>query len=248
MLQPVQGAAQVHPSPALGHADHPLIQGPGELAYWIIVITAAVRAQQMIARTAHRAGDGLVMEAPGVRVPVLPGAFRAHMERPHGGLLPVVGQVLDHREAGPAVGAVGEGVQVPAVPGVEHLPQAALANRGVVGDAHPPGPGLAGDDGEPHPPKLVVGKSPGNLHGVQTGQGRQGLPEPGHELPGVPVDLNDHVGAVVLHIAAQAHGPGQAVDRRPETHPLDHSPHGYAHAPFHHAPAIYPLSVHTRGE
>ena len=92
---------------------------------------SASRPQQPHARTAHRTRVGLRVEATVARVLVLPPAGRAQREAPHGRPLAVVGQVLDDREPGPAVGAVGERVVVAAVARVEELATAVVAGGDV---------------------------------------------------------------------------------------------------------------------
>ena len=92
---------------------------------------SVAQPQQPHARPAHRAGVGLRVEAPVGRVLVLPPARRAQRERAHGGALAVVGQVLDDREPGAAVGAVGERVVVAPVAGVEQLAPAVGAGGDV---------------------------------------------------------------------------------------------------------------------
>ncbi len=79
-------------------------------------------------RPADRAGVGLGMEAPVERVGVFAPAVRAHLELAHGRVWPVVGNVEDDGEARAAVGAVGEGVQMTPVVGVEKLGKAGRAS------------------------------------------------------------------------------------------------------------------------
>ncbi len=239
----VQGAAQVHPAPALGHADPALVQVGRELGDRIPVVMCTMAVQEIVAGTAYWAGHRLMMETSGVRVAVFLLTLRAQWERPHGRLVPIVRQVLDHGEARAAVGAVGERVKVTPVGRIEHLLQARIADGRVVRYPDAPGALLAGDDLESHGLQFSVRKAREDGHLIQTGQGRQRLFQPENELLGVPVHFYDNVGTVVLHVTVKAHGPRQAMDRRPETDPLDHSPHGYAHAPFHPAPDIYSLSV-----
>ncbi len=80
---------------------------------------------------ADRAGVGLGVEAAVGGVVVLFLAGRAHLEDTHGGVGAVVGYIGDDGEARAAVGAVGEGVAVAAVGGVEDFPQAVGAGGDV---------------------------------------------------------------------------------------------------------------------
>ena len=67
---------------------------------------------QVQAGAAHGAGVGLGMKTAVQRVIIFPLAIGTHPELPHGGPGPIVGYVFDDGEAGPAVGAVGEGVAI----------------------------------------------------------------------------------------------------------------------------------------
>ncbi len=128
----------------------------------------------VIDRTAARTGYGLMVEAATGRVLVLGTTVRAHGERPHRGLLPVIREIVDDGEAGTAIGAVGEWIEVSPVRRVEHLPQARAAYGEIVRDGDPPLPSLALHDPEAHRPSARVREPRTVLHPVQAGQGRQG--------------------------------------------------------------------------
>ena len=81
---------------------------------------------QLQLRTALRTGVGLGMKAAVARIVVLRRTFRAHLENSHRSARPVVGQRFDDGEAWSAVGAVGEGIAIPAIAGIEDL---TLGNR-----------------------------------------------------------------------------------------------------------------------
>src|SRR5512133_3829479 len=100
---------------------------------------------------------------------VLLPALVAHGEAVHGCLLSIVWQILDDREAGSAVRAVGEWVEIPAIRGVEHLPAARVANGHIVRDrnAFRARPALE----NPEPLLQVRGDLVHYLHGVDAGQG-----------------------------------------------------------------------------
>jgi hypothetical protein len=68
------------------------------------------------------AGIGLGMEAAVGWIVVFGLTRRAHAEFPHGGTRAVIGDVLYDGETGAAVGAIGEGVTIPAVLGIKDLP------------------------------------------------------------------------------------------------------------------------------
>ena len=82
-------------------------------------------------RAADRAAVRLGVIAAVFDVVVFPVAVRAHREGAHRGLGPVIGHVLDDREARAAVRAVDEGIAVAAVGRVAQFPQAVLADADV---------------------------------------------------------------------------------------------------------------------
>ena len=78
---------------------------------------------------ADRAGVRLRVETPVERVVIFRLAGRAHLERRHRRVGPVVGDVLNDGEARPAVRAVSEGVAIAPVGRIENLRQAVVARR-----------------------------------------------------------------------------------------------------------------------
>ncbi|GBE03399.1 hypothetical protein BMS3Abin09_00314 [bacterium BMS3Abin09] len=78
------------------------------------------------------------MKSPVKDMTVLCPALRTHIEVLHGGVLPVVGNLLDYGKARPAVGAVGEGIFEPPVVRVIYLFGALIAYRNVRKDGYPP--------------------------------------------------------------------------------------------------------------
>ncbi len=82
---------------------------------------AAARVLKPDARAAGGTGVGLGMETPIRRILVLGAAIGAHAERGHAGVGPVVGDALDDRQPGSAVGAIDKGVAVATVRRIEQL-------------------------------------------------------------------------------------------------------------------------------
>ncbi len=113
-------------------AAHDGLDGAGQRAFADGAQGGRVAAPPAQLGSAGRAGHRLGMEAAVAGISVLRLAGRAERELAHGGLSPVVGQLLDDRGARPAVGAVDEGVAVAPVRGVPQLGQAGIA-RGDVG-------------------------------------------------------------------------------------------------------------------
>ena len=91
----------------------------------------SLRLSSQTCGPADRAGVGLGVKAPVERVVVLALAVGAHGKGRMVVSGPVVGDVADDGEARPAVGAVGEGIAVAAVGGVEQLAQAVGAGGDV---------------------------------------------------------------------------------------------------------------------
>lgn len=184
----------------------------------------AVRRQQPHPGTAGPARVGLGVEAPvGGRV-VLLLARGAHHEVGHGRQRPVVGKAFDDAVTRPAVGAVDQGVAVPAVPGVHQLGDTVRTDEAVGGDEPArPAVGAALPDGEGGVPlpQWLLGEY---LTGVDTCEARQLRIQVGPE--GVhrgawSFDADGHAPHVVEHPAAQQVPGGQAVDEGAEAHPLD---------------------------
>jgi len=90
------------------------------------------------------------MEAAVVGVLILCLASGTHVESPHGGLRSIVGDILDDGETRAAVGAVGEGVSVAAIVGIEEFSLTILTSSNIWGDEEvPPRLRLTGTDLEP---------------------------------------------------------------------------------------------------
>ena len=79
------------------------------------------QSQQPHPGPTDRAGIWLGVEAPVGGILVLSPARRAQRKAPHRRALAIVRKILDDREARAAVGAVGEGVLVPAIVGIKQL-------------------------------------------------------------------------------------------------------------------------------
>ncbi len=167
-----------------------------------------------------------MMEPPVGRVGILVAAVGVHGEVPHGGLFSIIGQVGDDREPCSAVRAVGERVEVSAIEGIEQLPEAIVADRHIIGDAHPLLSGRARDDPESFSENVAALI---DLDRIKPRQRWQLGPEASNELLPVPIDQDHHVGAIVLHRAAQPHRRSNAVHGGAETHslndPMDGDPH-----------------------
>ncbi len=177
-------------------------------------------------RPAHGAGVGLGMKAPVGRVFVFRAAGRAQREAPHGGALPVVGQVLDDREARAAVGAVGEGVLVAPVPRVEELGAAVVAGRDVRGDQLI-GVGVDGavqDEERRSAFGLGVGALVGGDVGARRRLARQGEGE-GLDVGRRALRQDLHAGRGVAHPPGHGVPLRQGVDEGPEADALDHAAH-----------------------
>src|SRR5580700_1687836 len=82
-------------------------------------------------RAACRAGVGLGVKPPVARIVVFVRTLRAHLENSHRGARTIVRQSFDDGEAGSAVGAVGEGITVAPIGGVEDFPLTFTAGRNV---------------------------------------------------------------------------------------------------------------------
>ncbi len=231
----------VHAPPALGDADDPSVQLLREIRHRIVAGDALPPpVQNVVFRPAPGAADRLVVEPPGGRVVVLVAAVGAHREVVHGRLGAVVWQVIDDGEPGPAVGAVGERIEVAPSAWREHLSLAVVAHRRVVRDADPPLPGRAGNDAESNTCLLVAFQ---DLDGIEAGEGRQFVAKPLDERIGIAIDDDDHVGAVVLDPPVEVHGGRDAVHRRPEAHSLHYAAHDDPHRPFQRQMVIIPFPV-----
>ena len=187
--------------------------------------------QQAYPRPADRARVGLGVEAPVGRVLVLAAARGTEGEASHGRALAVVGQPLDDREPGPAVGAVGEGVVVAAVRGVEQLAAAVVAGRDVGGDQLVGvRVGLALEDDERVAGLRAVrgraGRHRAHLVRGDVAAGRrlprQRLAERGDRVRRA-LHEHLHAGGRVQHPPAQAVAHGEGVHERAEADALDHA-------------------------
>ena len=182
------------------------------------------------ARPAGRAGDGLGVVAAVERVLVFPAAVRAHREPGHRRARPVVGQAADDGVAGPAVGAVREGIAV-----------AALARRLDLLEAVGAGGDVGGDEDEASGlPGLADLEARG---GFETGAGRTssrsmtargGSPfrraaaNPPRTTAGRPLDVDLDARAGVLDPAVEPEAAGEPVDVGPEADALDDAEDGQA--------------------
>ena len=97
---------------------------------------------QLELRAATRAGVGLGVEPAVERVVVFALALRAHREFLHRSVRAVVGQRFDDGEARAAVRAVGEGISMAAIGGIENFPGAIGAGRDVGQDEDGLGAGV----------------------------------------------------------------------------------------------------------
>ena len=150
------------------------------------------------------AGVRLGVEAAVERVLVLGPAALAHVEGGHRGQRAVVGDAGDDRKAGPAVGAVREGVAMAPVGGIEDLGEALGAGGEVRGDE--------GLRGSPSPrledPELALAPRRRGLHRhrLDRRQRRRVGAQPREQLVdrgGRALDLEHHPALVVQHPAAE---------------------------------------------
>ena len=186
---------------------------------------ATVPGHKCQRRAADRAGVGLGMEPAVVRVVVLGAAIRAHRERRHGGVGPVVRDGFDDGVPGPAVGAVDERVTVAPVGRVQEFGPAIITQADVRGDQCGGSTILISQD-DPENQVLPQGATP-QLRCRLFGQGRgldlQQVMEPG-EGPLVPFYLKSNPGSIVPNETGQVAGGGGAVHERPEPDPLHDAP------------------------
>jgi hypothetical protein len=132
----VKGAADVHAPPAFADPDAPLLQQGGECGYRFPFQSLTLLVHEVEGRATSWAGDGLVVEASSSGILIFLAALLAHREGPHGGLVPVIGKVLDDGEPRAAVSAIGEWIKVPPVFFIEELVPAVFAHGRIVRDAH----------------------------------------------------------------------------------------------------------------
>ena len=194
----------------------------------------AGRGAQRDARPAGRAGVGLRVEAPAARVRILRRAGRAHPERAHGRVRPVVGQALEDRVARPALGAVDERVAVAPVP--RDRGARAGSRRRAPGRAEarwrraPARPARRDRERGGRAPVRRAGRQ--RLHVLHARRGRRLGPERAQEgrygRRGAH-GADQHALGVVAHPAAQAEAGRHAVDEGPEADALHHAAHAQQH-------------------
>ena len=85
------------------------------------MITLSGQIEQVYLWATDRASIGLGMKAPVQRIIVLRLTCRAHGEDAHGGLVAVIGDILDYSEARATVGAVDERIAVAPVSGIKEF-------------------------------------------------------------------------------------------------------------------------------
>ena len=163
------------------------------------------------------------------RILVLAAAVRAHGEAGHGRPRPVVRQAPDDGVAGAAVGAVGEGVAVAALPGRFDLLEA-IGARGDVGGDEDESRGVPGLPDLEAP--AVLDRRGAHVELLDDGQGRQARAQGGGEFfaddRGRPFDVDLDARAGVLDPAVEPQAAGEAVDVRAEPDSLDDAEHGQA--------------------
>ena len=185
---------------------------------------AARRVQIRDLRPAHGAAVRLGVIAAVFNVVILSFTVRAHREGLHGGLRPVIGHVLDDREARSAVGTVDKGVAIPAVGRILQFSKAVSADRDIRRDEGvslilP----LTADDGkglEAFARNLPACN--GFNHRKRRRLGRQIGKETADRLL-LPFQLHGHPGGGVPDRPFQPAFTHQAVDERPKAHPLYNS-------------------------
>ena len=174
-------------------------------------------------RAAVEAADRLGVVAAISRVGVLGGAGRAQGKVAHGGVRPVVGQILDDGQPGPAVDARDERVPEAAVGRVAHLGQTVRAGGHVRRQQGARAGGAAGfEDREggfaPH-------RQVADFVAEDAGQRRGVVKHLFHErvdFRGLALDLDEHLAVVVAAEARDAVPGGDGGDVRAESHALDH--------------------------
>jgi len=108
--------------------DRPLFEPCNGHVKWISSAVLPARVKQLECGATYRTGNRLGMEAPIIRVTILPLAIRTERESGHGGVRPVVGGAGDDRIARAAVGAVDERITIAPVSGVKKLAKAVRAD------------------------------------------------------------------------------------------------------------------------
>jgi len=170
------------------------------------------------------AGIGLGVEASVQRIFVFCLAGGAHGEDAHGGLVAIVGDVLDDREAGATVGAVDKGIMITSICGIKEFAKAVVA-----------GGGIRRDERVALGASLAMGNDEGGLvtwlyrlddERIDACQGRRLLAQgtlEAIERIRRSLDLDGYAGAVVEHEADQVPVQGLSIDERPEAYALDNA-------------------------
>lgn len=217
-------ADEVETPDALQGDDFAAPQGRSRFTHRVARERAARRVRPRELRAADGAGVGLRVEAPVGGVLVLGEARRAHGENRHRGLRTVVGEAPRDREARSAVGAVREGVAVPAVRRVEDVRKAGAAGRGVRGDHRRDGAGVLGRcNSEGREALHLRRKGRDRVDAGERGLFAQKFVGEGGERRRVPFEVHAHALRVVVDLAREAERDGDAPDRGAEPHALDES-------------------------
>ena len=180
-------------------------------------------------RAADGACVGLRVEAAVYGVLIFAAAGGTHGEAGHGGEGAVVRNVKNDAVAGAAVGAVGEGILVATVCGVEGVGEAGVADADVRGDE---GEGaLGGVAGEDDEFAVVTGRDGGGVALGDTGERwcfpGEGLQE-GAECEGRAFNFDSDAGAGVEDVAGEVMAEGEVVNVGAEANSLDDAADGEA--------------------
>ena len=130
----VTAAGQMHPTKTLDSHDAAGFQGIARQLNGVSVQLISILVQIKYPRSAIAAAVRLGVVAAVFNIAVLLFTVGAHGKLTHGGLGPVVGDVLYDGETGAAVGAVYKGVAVTPVGRVKKLSQAVGADAHIWGD------------------------------------------------------------------------------------------------------------------
>ena len=174
-------------------------------------------------------GIGLGVKTAVGGIAIFGGAAGAEVEIAHRGIGAIVGNGLDDRQTRAAVGAVGEGIAVTSIVGIEDF-----RNTGVAGGRIGRGAGSdrgvgAGDDGKTG--GWMSRRQRFALDRVDPRQRRRLAAQIGNQLAngiGRPMQFDQHALAVVAYRSGQTGGMGQPPDKGPEPHALHRSAHANA--------------------